>query len=209
MDKAGFEAPPPSYTESLSAPRPSSALAGVVDTHILPHVHSAIVNQIASTVLVVVPSNVSALSPTAEAPSEKESAPSAFPGETLVGFSASPTVIRLSGAENSLELWRRPAALRDLEARLRRTLEDEGYSIIHGPPKPQSNATIAGSRNVDWKSQDPKVLGEGEAQVSAEVEEVCLRIENKMGLYETRTGKAIIIRAGLGIREDGNAEWVE
>lgn len=209
MDKTGSEAPPPSYTESLSAPRPSSALTDVVDTYLLPHVHSATINQTASTILVIVPSNVSALSPTAESPSAKESTPSAFPGETLVGFSVSPTVIRLPGAENSLEFWRRPAVLKELEARLRRTLEGEGYSIIQGSPKPQSNATIAGSRNVDWKSQDRKVLGEGEAKVSAEVEEVCLRIENEMGLYETRTGKAVIVRVELGVREDRDAGWVE
>lgn len=209
MEKTGSEAPPPSYTESLSAPRPSNALTGAVDTYLLPHVHSAIVNQTASTILVVVPSNVSALSRTAESPSEKEFTPSAFPGETLVGFSVAPTVIRLSGAENSLEFWRRPAVLKELETRLRRTLEGEGYSIVHRTPKPQSNATIAGSRNVDWKSQDLKVLGDSEAKVAAEVEEVCLRIENEMGLYETRSGKAVIIRVELGIREHQDPEWVE
>ena len=209
MAKIGLQAPPPSYAESLSAPRPSGALTNAVDTHLLPHIQNAIVNQIASTILVVIPANVSTLSPPTEYSSEKESTPSAFPGEALVGFPTSPTVIRLGGAENSLEFWRRASVLNELKAQIRSTLEGEGYSMIQGSLKSPSSATIAGSRNVDWKSQERKVLGEGEAKVSAEVEEVCLRIENEMGLYETRTGRAIVLRVEIGVKEVGDDEWAE
>lgn len=60
---------------------------------------------------------------------------------------------------------------------------------------------MPGSTHVDWKSVERSPLREGEATVSTEMKEVCLRIENEMGLYETRTGKAVVVRIVVGRAE--------
>jgi hypothetical protein len=92
----------------------------------------------------------------------------------------------------------------ELESQLRVRLSDVGYTVIHGSPKAKAlgSSRIAGSQNVDWKGVERKTLTEGEARVTAEIKEVCLRIENEMGLYETRNGRAVIVRVELGMTGD-------
>ena len=199
------DAPPPSYSESLSAPRPPDPLvprvSTLIESHILPHLHND-----PSTTLVLIPSNVLTLIPPCESSSSKSAPPPSFPAEVLVGFPSTetPTIIRLSEAENALEFWRRTAVIGELEDQLRTRLGAEGYSIVDGSPKAKvlTSSRVPGSRDVDWKGVERKQLGEGEARVSAEVNEVCLRIENEMGLYETRTGRAIVVRVEVGTGDD-------
>lgn len=176
MSKSSLEDLPPSYSESLSTPFPSSsAAAECVNTQVLPHVHKAILNQDPACILVIIPSNVSNLSPQSEGSSEKKQAtPSSFPGEILVGFPITPTIIRLCGAQNTLEIWRRAVTVREFEAQLQKTLVSEGYSII-GHPSDTSQLSkspnIAGSKNVDWKSPERTKLREHEARVEVSVKE--------------------------------------
>jgi len=189
------DAPPPSYSESLSAPRDDvSRVPKFVESHILPHLHGD-----PTTTIVLIPSNVSTLIPE---PTTFTS-PAAFSHESIVGFHSTenPTIIRLSGAENVLDFWRRGAVIRELESQLLMSLSDVGYTVVHASPKAKAQASsrIAGSQNVDWKGVERKTLTEGEARVTAEVKEVCLRIENEMGLYETRTGRAVIVKVELGM----------
>lgn len=35
-----------------------------------------------------------------------------------------------------------------------------------------------------------------------EMREACLKLENEMGLYETRSGRAIAVRVEVGVREE-------
>lgn len=192
------DAPPPSYTESLSAPQDHvSRVPKLVESHILPRLHGDPI-----TTLVLIPSNVSTLIPE----TTSLTSPAAFSHESIVGFysTANPTIIRLSGAENALEFWGRGAVIGELENQLRMRLSEVGYRVIHGSPnaKTQASSRIAGSQDVDWKGVERKSVTEGEARVTAEIKEVCLRIENEMGLYETRTGRAVIVKVELGMNGD-------
>ena len=79
-----------------------------------------------------------------------------------------------------------------------------GYSVGQGSPKAKAQTLhrIAGSNDVDWKGVERKGLGEGQARVRVQVQEVCLRLENEMSLYETRTGKAIVVKVEIGMVMD-------
>ena len=41
-------------------------------------------------------------------------------------------------------------------------------------------------------------LSEGEVRIKVGVQDVCLRTATDMGLYETKTGKAIVIKIDVG-----------
>ncbi len=49
-----------------------------------------------------------------------------------------------------------------------------------------------------WSTIQKESLGDGEISVQAETTEICLRTENAMGLYETRSGKAVVVRLNVG-----------
>lgn len=193
-----LDAPPPSYSDSLSTPRGhDSRVLKLVESYILSHLHGD-----PNTTLVLIPSDVSTLIPE----TTTSTSPAAFSHECIVGFQSTenPIIIRLQGVENALDFWRRGAAIGELESQLRVRLSDVGYRVIHGSPTANAQASIriVGSQNVDWKGVERKSVLEGEARVTAEINEVCLRIENEMGLYETRTGRAVIVRVELGISSD-------
>lgn len=59
---------------------------------------------------------------------------------------------------------------------------------------------------LEWQSVRQAELRGGEARVHVEVKEVCLRVENEMGLYETRSGIAVVVSVELGCDDDGNDE---
>ncbi|KAL8736861.1 MAG: hypothetical protein Q9181_002252 [Wetmoreana brouardii] len=200
-----LDAPPPPYSESVNtAPSPNpliSRASTLIDSHVLPHLSDS-----PTTVLVLVPSNVTPLICSSGSLSAKDAASSAFPGEKVVDFNSeeNPTVIRLVGAENRLEFWQRAAALRELENQLRGRLSAQGYSLVAYPPKAKSQALnrIAGSKDADWKCVEQEALKDGEARLCVEMSEVCLRIESEMGLYQTRSGKAIVVRVEFGVDEE-------
>lgn len=79
---------------------------------------------------------------------------------------------------------------------------------MSGPTKAKAKmpARIAGSKDVDWSSVERTPLSDGDARASVEVTEVCLRIENEMGLYETRTGRALVVKVEVGVREDDDSD---
>ncbi|KAI4184760.1 MAG: hypothetical protein LQ348_004505 [Seirophora lacunosa] len=196
------DAPPPSYSESVNAPL-TSHVSTVVDLDISPH----LAGDHATTTIILVPSNISTLIASPASGSPKDPSAGSFTGEILVGFPAndSPAIVRISGHDNRLEFWQRAAALGELKRQLSGRLAAQGYRISRDPhhqTKPsQTSARMPGSTHVDWKSVERSPLREGEATVSTEMKEVCLRIENEMGLYETRTGKAVVVRIVVGRAE--------
>ncbi|KAL8646748.1 MAG: hypothetical protein Q9210_005953 [Variospora velana] len=207
LTQSSTDAPPPSYSESFNAKNPiTSHVSTVVDLHISPHLA---VNHATNTIILV-PSNISTLIASPASPLEKDPTSCAFPGETLVGFPSghSPTVIRLAGPDDRLEFWQRAAALRALSHRLCERLRTQGYNIASNPRETRRSQTpgrISGSMDVDWKSIEPRALTDGEATVNIEMKEVCLRVENDMGLYETRTGRAIVVRVDVGFGEEDDS----
>ncbi|KAI4095886.1 MAG: hypothetical protein LQ339_007124 [Xanthoria mediterranea] len=203
------DTPPPSYTESLTAPSAANPIlhriSTLITTHILPHLRT---NNSPKTTLVLVPFDVTPLFPptSSTSTSHKDAATpppsSAYPGEKLVGFDADaadhPLLIRLSSTEGPLQFWRTAAVLRDLTAQLCREVNSMGYRIV----------VSRGSSSVglEWQSLRRAELKSGEARVHVEVKEVCLRVENEMGLYETRSGIAVVVEVELGHDDDRNDE---
>ncbi len=121
-----------------------------------------------------------------------------FDGEILVGFPTSEnlSMVRLRGEEQTIEFWRQPAVVREVEQRLRETLQRDKLNVF-----------VRVSSDEQWRCLKEKDLVEGEARVGAEIKEICLRIENQLGLYETRTGKALIVRVELGSWVTKKFEW--
>ncbi|KAL8959048.1 MAG: hypothetical protein Q9183_005711 [Haloplaca sp. 2 TL-2023] len=194
------EAPPPSYDESVSSPTGYSPQlsnsSSFIDTYIWPHLNGEPI-----TTLVLVPSNVTGLQPPTDFSSTK-SKPAAGLDGTFIGFRAeeSPILVPLQGPENRLETWQRPATLHRLEDHLRRRLSQEGYRMSTNETQamPPTPSRIAGSRDVDWKYVERNGLAAGQMRMNVRMDEVCLRTENAMGLYETRSGKAVIVTVELG-----------
>lgn len=199
---------PPSYSESLTNaafslpslsfyPQHQSAtrtaiISDLIRTHITPHLHVSARSGVSQSTLVLVPSNVSALIPPTIASIDSKDTQSkhgSFDGEDLVGFPTGENIsmVRLRGEEQTIEFWCQSAVVRELEQRLRETLQRDKLDV-----------SIRVSSDVQWRHLKEKALVEGEARVGAEMKEICLRIENQLGLYETRTGKALIVRVEFG-----------
>lgn len=53
-------------------------------------------------------------------------------------------------------------------------------------------------RNVQWMPIKKKTVGPGEVDIRVECREVSLRVENEIGLFETRSGNAVIVRVEVG-----------
>ena len=104
-------------------------------------------------------------------------------------------MVRLHGQENSLEFWRQVAVLQELGQQLRSYLENSGYRVID-----ENRASIQAQRSpsADWSTVHKKALRDGEASFQIETKEICLRTENGMGLYETSTGKAVVVEVDVG-----------
>lgn len=199
---------PPSYSESLTDstspassfsfyPQNQSAtrntiISNLIRTYIEPHLDSNAHLGLSQSTLILIPSNSPALIAPKNASSDSkdpQSESEAFPGEVIVGFPTSENIalVRLRGHEHTLEFWRQPAVVGDLEQRLRGTLRSDGLEVF-----------IRTSSDAQWRHLEEKALGEGEARIGTEIKEVCLRIENQLGLYETRTGKALVVRVDFG-----------
>jgi len=200
----------PSYTESTStslnstptlpnhvARARSALISTLVTTKIIPHLHSNVLSGVSSTTLLMVPSNVSQLQPPQSnivGPKGSWASEAALPQETVVGFptAENPTLVRLEGQENSLGFWCQPAVLFELDQQLCSQLQQDGYRVVGGHTSQRSVS------NVEWRTIEKKLLQTGEATIGAGMREISLRVENAMGLYETRTGKAVVVKVEIG-----------
>ena len=193
----------PSYSESVRSPQQDSStsylpqniaaartalISSLLTTYITPHLYGSALSGLSSTTLILVPSNVSALHSPGQIGSKD-------PSETIVGFPSAEnlTMVRLHGQENSLEFWRQFAVMQELEQQMRSHLRNSGYRVIEG-----NKNSLQSSPNADWRTAQKETLGSGELSVQLETKDVCLRIENDMGLYETRTGKAVVVKVDVG-----------
>ena len=213
----------PSYSESISFPSTSSGflphnlanarttlISSLLTQHISPHLHTTALSGLSSSTLLVIPSNVSSLkSPSDNGSKDVSGQENAFPGETIVGFPSAEnlSLIRLRGQENSLEFWRQPAVIRELEEQLRTQLRWEGHHVIgdemENPKAGSTGAKSAGffrkkAPSAEWKTPTVEPLGDGKVRTGVALMDVSLRIENEMGLYETRTGKAVVVKVDVG-----------
>lgn len=69
-------------------------------------------------------------------------------------------------------------------------------------PSPQKEAHIVdhklGWRSDEEKHQNARALSKGEVRVRVQWREVCLRVENQLGLYETRRGPGLSVSVEVG-----------
>ena len=201
----------PSYSESVRSPQQHSLpsnlrqniaaartalIESLLTTNIIPHLHGSSLSGLASTTLIFIPSNVPSLQPPSQTGSKGPSE-DGFPGETIVGFPSvdNLTMVRLHGQENSTEFWRQLAVIQELGQQLRTYLQNSGYQVIrdkeiglHGPK----------SESTNWRTVQKEALGDGEVEIGVDLTEICLRVENDMRLYETRTGKAVVVVVDVG-----------
>lgn len=97
------------------------------------------------------------------------------------------TLVRLRSSELSLEFCRQPAVMQEIELQMSTDLRKSGYLVFRRAPS-----------DLEWRTIQEKPLMEAEARVGVETREICIRLENEMGLYETRTGKAVVVRVETG-----------
>ena len=88
---------------------------------------------------------------------------------------------RLKDGDGTVEFLRQPAVLQMLREQLCGYLNQEGYGRI---------ATDASGEQE---------LAEAEVVLRIAVENVAMRIESDMGLYETRSGSCLIIRLNFKV----------
>ncbi|KAK4694183.1 hypothetical protein P7C71_g3356, partial [Lecanoromycetidae sp. Uapishka_2] len=215
----------PSYTESITSPHPSPAtlpqnitqarnslVSSLITTHIAPHLYSSSLSGLSSTTLVLVPSNVSSLHPPSTDTKDPTNEGPSFRGESIEGFynAENLTIIRLQGRENSVEFWRQPAVVRELAQQLRTKLRNDGHRIVgdedvsrlaalDGTAKARGGLLKKKSPSAEWKIPEVEGLADGGVRIEVDIREICLRVENEMGLYETRTGKAVVVKVDAGI----------
>ena len=198
----------PSYSESVRSPQqyspspshhhpPNIAAArtalitSLLTTYVTPHLFESALSGLSSSTLVLVPTNVSTLNP----PPGKSG--SQGPAETVVGFPSAenPTMVRLQGQENSLEFWRQPTVMQELGQQVCSHLRSSGYRIKGGS---EASLQRPSPSTADWRTVQNETLGNGEVSIQVETTDICLRVENDMGLYETKTGKAVVVKVTFG-----------
>ena len=203
---------PPSYLESIDAKGKVSS--NVKDTSngpdlvhalltiwIIPHVRTAISSSTLSSTLIITPSDVATLQPPVDMDAKIPS--QGFPGEMVVGFPSTEelTLIRLSNPEDTHRYWQRQATKQLLADALHAYLVQEGYyfpeDIARTEPFEQMTG-ISSEFRAGWMTANEEQLRRREARINVSMQEICLRVEDKMGLYETKKGKALVVRLRLG-----------
>lgn len=219
--------PPPSYSESIAdqtfvanSPPPTiqkprfHLVDSLLAIHIRPHLPRSAFDEFSSRTLVLVPSNVSGLYPIPAVAAEPNSYlnpfdnpanSNGFINESIIGFPSSENLmlIRLHGNENTLEFWQQHNVIEDLEIQLKAELGRTGHQVVECYHQERINRTNRKNQaiisdSVDWRAATERALRDGEVRVNIRIKEVSLRVENVMGLYETRGGKAIVVRVEFG-----------
>lgn len=204
---------PPSYEESVGFPQPSMTGHSKSDTkqqnddsrqagasgfpsayqppfqiesllydHVYPELWPSLSAGKLSHTLILVPQDVAALHP-------PTTLTKAIPGEEIVGIpqNRTPLMIRLTNKEYQLESLRRPELMHQLVLHLCQFLNSRGcLKIVIHSNQIWTRATGARKASVAEKS-------DANARVVTRIETACLRTKTDMGLYETRSGKCLII----------------
>ena len=203
----------PSYKSPTSLPQNLTSVRiariySLLETHIKPHLLDTTLAGLSTSTLVLIPSDVPSLTPSLVNDSRDGlgQQPS-FSGEKIAGFTdvGNLTLIRLQGKENSLEFWRQLPVIKELEQALQEQLEREhDISVVEEsmlPAVPESKGWFKKKATGVPQQRTATVGTLGNSKVKADVElrDVSLRTENAMGLHETKTGKAIVIKVDFNI----------
>ncbi|KAK0514813.1 hypothetical protein JMJ35_002192 [Cladonia borealis] len=209
----------PPYSENLSYTSPTSLpqnLASVriariyslLETHIKPHLLDTTLAGLSCSTLVLIPSNVPSLTSSLVNDSKDGLGQQAsFPGEKIAGFTdaGNVTLIRLHGQENSFDFWRQLPVIKDLERALQAQLNRENdnsvveESVLPAVPELKGWFKKKATSAPQQRTENVKASGSSKVKADVELRDVSLRTENAMGLYETKTGKAIVIKVDFNV----------
>jgi hypothetical protein len=146
--------------------------------------------------------------------------------ESVLGFpdDAYVKLVRLHGEEYTIEFWRQPAVVRELELALRSMLSASGHNIFGSPPSNvQAEKPVRESRSMPpiakmglFRKKTKKAAAEqegsssaselrlhdqsapsmrpGQVKIDIELQDVTLRVVTEMGLYDTKTGTALLVK---------------
>jgi len=226
---------PKSLTQQLSNVR-SHRIHAIISTYIDPLLQAQSLSGLFKTTFVLVPSNTHALQRTSQANKDSSDiiegsgdAISSNSQEAIVGFPSQDYVkmVRLNGEEYTLEFWRQPVVIEELDTALKARLQASGHSVAEiGAASQQSQATSPPVKSPKakrgffgwksstaqdvappapspvsgggWRFEKEDVLDAGHVRVKVGLQDVCLRVVTEMGLYETRTGKAVVVNIEIG-----------
>lgn len=204
-----------SYTSATSLPRNlhsvrKARIHSLLETQIKPYLLNTTLAGLSRSTLVLIPSDVPSLTPNLNNDSkDRLDQQASFPGEEIVGFSdaGNLTKIRLQGQENSFEFWRQLPVIMELERALQSHLmrdnavSDAGDVML--PARPESRGWFKKKASTSsipqQKTETVKASGGCKVKTEVELEDVSLRTTNAMGLYETRTGKAIVVKVDFNV----------
>jgi len=227
--------PAQSLTQRLSDVR-SYRINSIISTYIDPLLQAQSLSGLFKTTFVLVPSNTHSLQRPSLASNDSSDiiegsgdAISNDSHEAIVGFPSQDYVkmVRLHGEEYTLEFWRQPVVIKELDTALKARLQANGHSIPgNGTASQQSQPTSppvefpkakrgffgrksSASPSVppptpspvsesSWRFEKESVLDPGHVRVKVGLQDACLRVVTEMGLYETRTGKAVVVNVEIG-----------
>lgn len=200
------------YTSSTSLPQNLASVRkariySLMETHIKPHLLDTTLAGLSRSTLVLIPSDVPSLTPSlANDSKDPLGQQTSFPGEKIAGFSDAGilTLSRLHGQENSFEFWRQLPVIKELERALQAHIkrDNEGSDVDESvlPARPESRGWLKKKAfSVPQKTEKVKASGGSKVKTEVELQDVSLRTENAMGLYETKTGKAIVIKVDFNV----------
>lgn len=134
--------------------------------------------------------------------------------ESIEGFAEDENVrlVRLQGEENNARFWEQPSVVQQLEQGIRQRVEASSGGTddkISEPPQMTTKPTGKGLIGKLLKRQAPLNRSSGgtrgecektlpEVQVNAGIEELCIRYVTPVGLYDTRSGRAVVVRVRFG-----------
>jgi len=131
-------------------------------------------------------------------------------------------LIRLHGDEYNAEFWRQSSVVSELNHALQTKLRNAGHQIAP-TTAPQSAPEIRNTQTSPsptttkksyfswrkkeketavvsqdtpasgWKFENEAALANGEVRIKTGLQDVSLRVQSEMGLYETKTGKAVVV----------------
>ncbi|KAI9652071.1 MAG: hypothetical protein M1829_001964 [Trizodia sp. TS-e1964] len=187
----------PYLPEQLAAVR-EQRIAALLRHFIHPHINTQGLAGLYETTYVLVPSNVPALQYT---PVHSFHAPApevlGFPSKSNLSLNYLP------GPENAIEFWRQPAVLEKLRQALRARFATPGVpELVPGQPRKRGNMLRLGLWNGGWRAVDDRPassrLAVGEVRVEVDVRAVSVRVMTEMGLFETRSGDALVLTVEVG-----------
>jgi hypothetical protein len=209
-----FPAPGQSLLDTITLTR-ATTIRSAIHTSILPLLSSRAAKGLPSTVLALLPSDI----PLPPPPEKNEFSFVGYAGaeraEDAVkvisedGGEEAVVAVRLSGEANTAAFWRLPAVVEEVERSLTGILNDRRGSapaVVRevGEAKEKERRGFFGRGKKRGKVQEESdaagsVEGGGDrVSVKVKVEEICLRMTNEFGLFDTMNRQCVIVRVDAG-----------